>query len=111
MKLDEPAPSGDGADADAAGSGCDSASETKGDPNEPSGCCADADVEDKNGLEVDICVRLGDEVTAAMWSCCNVVVTTGSGFGGADGGTGADAVAGGVVCVGADDDDADTLLC
>ena len=103
-----PPPSGDGADTDVAGSGCDSASDTKGDPNEPSGCCADAEVEDKNGLEVEICVRLGDEVTAAMWSCCNVVVTTGSGF---DVAAAADAGAGGVVCVGADEDDADALLC
>ena len=110
-KWDPPAPSGDGADADAASSGCDSASDTKGEPNESSGCCADADVEDINGLEVEICVRLGDEVTAVMWSCCNVVVVTGSGFGGAGAGAGAGADAGGAVCVGADGDDADALLC
>ena len=30
----------------------------------------DAEVEDRNGLDVEICVRLEDEVTAAMWSCC-----------------------------------------
>ena len=110
-KWDSPPPSGDGADADVAGSGCDSASDTKGEPNEPSGCCADADVEDKNGLEVEICVRLGDEVTAVMWSCCNVVVTTGSGFGGGAAGAAAGAGAGGAVCVGAEEDDADALLC
>jgi hypothetical protein len=61
-----PAPSGDGAVVDAGGSGCDSASDSKGESNEPSGCCADADVEDRNGLDVEICVKLGDEVTAAM---------------------------------------------
>jgi len=61
-----PAPSGDGADTDAGGSGCDSASDTKGEPNEPSGCCADAEVDDRNGLEVEICVKLGDEVTALI---------------------------------------------
>ena len=59
-------PSGDGADADTDGSRCDSASDSNGEPKEPSGCCADADVEDRNGLDVEICVRLGDEVTAAM---------------------------------------------
>ena len=64
--LDSPAPSGDGAVADAGGSGCDSASDSNGEPNEPSGCCADADVEDRNGLDVEICVKLGDDVTAAM---------------------------------------------
>ncbi len=65
-RWDSPAPSGDGAVADAGGSGCDSASDSNGEPNEPSGCCADADVEDRKGLDVEICVRLGDEVTAAM---------------------------------------------
>src|SRR6266478_649765 len=63
---DSPAPSGDGAVEDGGGSECDSASDSNGEPNEPSGCCADADVEDRNGLDVEICVRLGDEVTAAM---------------------------------------------
>ena len=56
---------------------------------------------------MDICVKLGDEVTAAIWSC-NVVDATGSGFGG---GAGADTGARGVSCVGADDDDAEALLC
>lgn len=54
---------------------------------------------------MEICVKLGDEVTAAMWSC-NVVDATGSGFGG--GGAGAGVV--GETCVGADDD-AEALLC
>jgi hypothetical protein len=58
------APSGDGEDTDVDGSGFDSASDTKGEPNEPSGCCADAEVDDRNGLDVEICVRLGEEVTA-----------------------------------------------
>ena len=58
---------------------------------------------------MEICVRLGDEVTAAIWSC-NVVDATGSGFGG--GGAGADAgIDAGAICVGADDDDAEALLC
>lgn len=65
-RWDSLATSGDDAVADAGGSGCDSASDSDGEPNEPSGCCADADVEDRNGLDVEICVRLGDEVTAAM---------------------------------------------
>jgi hypothetical protein len=52
--------------ADAGGSSCDSASDSNGEPKEPSGCCADADVDDRNGLDVEICVKLGDEVTAAM---------------------------------------------
>ena len=57
---------------------------------------------------MEICVKLGDDVTTAIWSC-NVVDATGSGFGGggADAGTGG----GGVICVGADDDDAEALLC
>jgi hypothetical protein len=66
LKMDLPAPSGDGADADVDGSGCDSASDTKGEPNEPSGCCADAEVDDRNGLDVEICVKLGEEVTAVI---------------------------------------------
>jgi hypothetical protein len=59
---------------------------------------------------VEICVRLGDEVTAAMWSC-SVVDATGSGFGGGGAGAGAVTGAGGAICVGADDDDAEALLC
>jgi len=59
---------------------------------------------------VEICVRLGDDVTAVMWSCA-VVVATGSGFGGGGAGAGAGAGAGGAICVGVDDDAADALLC
>jgi len=61
-----PAPSGDGAVADAGSSGCDSASDSNGKSNEPSSCCADADMRDKNGVDMEICVKLGEEVTAAM---------------------------------------------
>lgn len=43
-----------------------------------------------------------------MWSC-NVVDATGSGFGG--GGAGAGNGARGAICVSADDDDAEALLC
>ena len=107
-EQDSPAPRGDGADADADGSGCESASDTSGEPKEPSGCCADAEVEDRNGLDVEICVKLGDDVTAVMWSCA-VVVATGSSFGGAGAGAGADAE--GAICVGVDDDATDALLC
>jgi hypothetical protein len=47
-------------------SGCDPASDSNAESNEPSGCCADADIKDRNGLDMEICVKLGDEVTAAM---------------------------------------------
>jgi hypothetical protein len=105
---DSPVPSGEGADTDADGSGCDSASDTNGEPNEPSGCCADAD-EDRNGLDVEICVRLGEEVTTEMGSC-NAVVATGSGFDGGTAGGSACTGTGGTTCVGIDGD-ADALLC
>lgn len=45
-----------------------------------------------------------------MWSCA-VVAATGSGFGGGGAGASAGAGAGGAICVGADDDAADALLC
>lgn len=57
---------------------------------------------------MEICVRLGDDVTAVMWSCV-VVVATGSSFGGAGAGAGADVE--GAICVGVDDDATDALLC
>ena len=66
MKKNSPATIGDGEDTDTDGSGCDSASDSEGEPNEPSGCCAEAEVDDRNGLDVEICVKLGEEVTAVM---------------------------------------------
>jgi len=66
-------------------------------------------VEDKNGLDVEICVKLGDDVTAAMWSC-NVVGAAESGFGGAGASIGTGAGVRGAVCVGADED-AEALRC